>query len=90
MDEFESKNTAAPAARSDLPAASWQVIEKIIRVRRLSKWDLKQIVNAVLYVTKNGCVWRDVPGEFPPWQTVYWKASPVLLRQVGEGRHLEK
>jgi transposase len=44
------------------------------------KWELKEIVNAVLYVTKNGCIWRDVPGEFPPWQTVYWKASPVLLR----------
>lgn len=35
-------------------------------------WDLKEIVNAVLYVTKNGCVWHDVPGEFPPWQTVYY------------------
>lgn len=31
---------------SDLPAASWQVIEKIIQVRRRSKWDLNQIVNA--------------------------------------------
>ena len=60
---------------SDLPAASWQVIEKIIQVRRSSKWDLKEIVNAVLYVTKNGCVWRDVPGEFPPWQTVYYYYS---------------
>ena len=57
---------------SDLPAASWQVIEKIIQVRRRSKWDLEEMVNAVLYVTKNGCVWRDVPGEFPPWQTVFY------------------
>jgi len=21
---------------------------------------------------KNGCMWRDLPGEFPLWQTVYW------------------
>jgi transposase len=60
---------------SDLPAASWQVIKKIIQVRRRHKWDLKEVVNAVLYVTKNGCVWRDVPGEFPPWQTVYYYFS---------------
>jgi transposase len=60
---------------SDLPAASWQVIKKIIQVLRRRKWDLKEVVNAVLYVTKNGCVWRDVPGEFPPWQTVYYYFS---------------
>ena len=57
---------------SDLPAVSWQVIEKIIQVRRRSKWELREIVNAVLYVTKNGCVWRDLPGDFPVWQTVYY------------------
>lgn len=57
---------------SDLPAVSWQVIKKIIQVRRRSKWELREIVNAVLYVTKNGCVWRDLPGDFPVWQTVYY------------------
>jgi putative transposase len=57
---------------SDLSARSWQVIEKLIVVQRQSKWDLHQVVNAILYLTKNGCVWRDIPGEFPPWETVYW------------------
>lgn len=57
---------------SDLPLNSWQYIEKIIEVRRKSKWDLQEIVNAILYLTKNGCVWRDIPGEFPSWITVYW------------------
>lgn len=57
---------------SDLSANSWQVIKKVIIVRRTSKWDLLEIVNAILYLTKNGCVWRDIPGEFPPWQIVYW------------------
>jgi putative transposase len=57
---------------SDLSAKSWQVIEKLITVQRKSKWDLQEVVNAILYVTKNGCVWRDLPGEFAPWETVYW------------------
>ncbi len=57
---------------SDLSAKSWQVIEKIIKINRKSKWDLQEIVNAIFYLTKNGCVWRDLPGEFPPWETVYW------------------
>jgi putative transposase len=60
---------------SDLSAKSWQVIEKNIHVQRTSKWDLKEIVNGIFYLTKNGCMWRDLPGEFPPWQTVYWYHS---------------
>ena len=60
---------------SDLSPKSWKVIEKIIQFRRKSKWDLEQIVNAILYLTKNGCVWRDIPGEFPPWITIYWRPS---------------
>jgi putative transposase len=57
---------------SDLSAKSWQVIEKIIHVQRIGKWSLQEIVNGIFYLTKNGCVWRDLPGEFPPWQRVYW------------------
>lgn len=57
---------------SDLCAKGWQAIEKEIHVQRKSKWKLREIVNAILYLTKNGCMWRDLPGEFPPWQTVYW------------------
>ena len=57
---------------SDISARSWQGIEKMLVVQRKSKWELQEIINAIFYITKNGCVWRDLPGEFPPWQTVYW------------------
>jgi putative transposase len=57
---------------SDLSAKGWQVTQKILFVQRKSKWDLHEVVNSIFYVTKNGCIWRDLPGEFPPWQTVYW------------------
>ena len=49
---------------SDLCAKGWQVIEKVIHVQRKSKWKLREIVNGILYLTKNGCMWRDLPGEF--------------------------
>jgi len=57
---------------SDLSAKGWQVIKKIIHEQRKSKWDLHEVVNGIFYLTKNGCMWRDLPGEYPPWQTVYW------------------
>lgn len=60
---------------SDLSGRAWQRLEPLLRVRRRSKWPLVEVVNAVLYVLKNGCMWRDLPGDFPPWGTVYWYFS---------------
>jgi putative transposase len=57
---------------TDLSPAQWQRIEKLIEVKRKSKWPLQKIVEGIFYLTKNGCVWRDLPSDFPSWQTVYW------------------
>jgi transposase len=55
-----------------LSAKHWQVIEKILIVKRKSRWCLKDILDGIFYVTKNGSVWRDLAADFPVWQTVYW------------------
>ena len=57
---------------SDLEAEDWARIEQLIVVKRRSKWPLLEVVNAILYVLKNGCGWRDLPGEFPCWNTVHY------------------
>ena len=57
---------------SDLPVRDWQHLAPLLLVRRRSKWPLVEVVNAILDVLKNGCVWRDLPGKLPPWGTVYW------------------
>ena len=57
---------------SDLDLAGWQRIESLITVRRRSKWPLQEVVNGIFYVLKNGCGWRDLPGEFPCWNTVHY------------------
>jgi transposase len=33
--------------------------------------DLREILNAMMYLLVEGCRWRALPGDFPPWQTVY-------------------
>jgi transposase len=33
--------------------------------------DLWEVLNAILYLLVEGCRWRALPGDFPPWQTVY-------------------
>lgn len=32
----------------------------------------QDILNAIFYIVKNGCVWRCLPHDFPAWQTVYY------------------
>jgi transposase len=41
-------------------------------------------VDAIRYVIHNGCVWRALPADFPPWRTVYglyqrWHARGVTI-----------
>jgi putative transposase len=33
--------------------------------------DRRLLVNAIFYVVRSGCAWRLLPGDFPPWPTVY-------------------
>ena len=44
-----------------------------------------QLVNAILYVTENGCKWRALPESYGNWHTVYvrmnrWSKNGVLKR----------
>jgi len=51
---------------------------------RREKHDRRDIVDAILYVTHEGVVWRALPGDFPPRRTVYnffdrWKKKGVTI-----------
>ncbi len=45
----------------------------------------REVVDAIRYLVHNGCVWRALPADFPPWRTVYgffarWAADGTLDR----------
>src|SRR5919109_4089546 len=33
--------------------------------------DLREVLNAILYLVRTGCPWRMLPKDFPPWSTVH-------------------
>jgi hypothetical protein len=39
---------------------------------RPAKYDVYDIFCAVLYVLKEGCRWRSLPHDYPPWKAVCW------------------
>lgn len=60
----------------DVSDAQWELIRPLLPVAKAAGrppvYPPREVVNAILYVTKNGCVWRDLPACFPPWRTVYY------------------
>ena len=50
----------------------WAKLAPLFIVQRTSKWPLRAVVNDIFFVLKNGCVWRDVPADFPPRPIVYY------------------
>jgi putative transposase len=59
---------------TDLKYTEWLLIMDFLptyRLGRARKWEMWQIINAILYVVRTGCQWRMLPTNLPPWQTVY-------------------
>jgi putative transposase len=55
---------------SDLTDREWALIAPLFADYATLTVDLREIVNACLYLQKTGCQWRFLPKEFGPWQTV--------------------
>ena len=71
---------------SNLNDKEFKIIEKYIPRKLRTKPRLiayKDILNGIFYQLKNACTWRDLPHDFPKWQTVYyyfnmWKEDGTL------------
>jgi putative transposase len=60
---------------SDLTNAQWKLIARLIPAAkpggRPRKYDMREVVNALLYVNREGCTWRALPHDLPHWKSVY-------------------
>jgi len=73
---------------SDLSDRQWQLIRPLLpaRVKRgRPPIDRREIIDAILYVVRTGCQWRQLPSDFPKWKTVYtvfrrWRLSRLWMR----------
>lgn len=67
---------------SNLSDSQWQVISKYFDCQRNRRYELREIINAILYVIKTGCQWRMLPQDFAPWQLVYYYFNTWKKREV--------
>ena len=84
---------------SDLTDKQWSKLEPLLNESRGNRHAggrprqhaQKRVVDALLYVVKTGCQWRQLPSNFPPWKTVHehfrlWRDSGVWERIVQQLR----
>ncbi|MET8472210.1 IS5 family transposase [Streptomyces sp. NPDC006422] len=90
---------------SDLSDARWELIDPVLAAWRFERrgraldfgrpprHDLREIMNAILYVDRTGCQWAYLPHDFPPWQSVYgyfahWQKDGIFAQLNGLLREL--
>lgn len=58
---------------TDLSDAQWEEVRFLVEATtgRKARVSRREIVNAILYVARTGCQWRNLPHDFPNWSTVY-------------------
>ncbi|WP_051188742.1 IS5 family transposase [[Leptolyngbya] sp. PCC 7376] len=60
---------------TDLSDDQWYLIEPLLPEAksggRPRSTNLRDVLNAILYVLMGGIAWRLLPHDFPKWQTVY-------------------
>ena len=61
------------AYTTDLTLPQFEVLDELLPTSKTRGSIVSRhlIVNGILYQLKNGCQWRDLPKDFPNWQTVY-------------------
>ena len=72
---------------SDLTDAEWALVAPLIRPARRGgrprRVDVREVLNAILYVLWTGCQWKALPKDLPPRSTV------GLPRPLGAGRYAD-
>lgn len=57
---------------SDMSDCQWEIVKRILKEAKYRcVTEKREQVNAVFYLVKTGCQWRNLPKDFPNWKTVY-------------------
>lgn len=83
---------------SDLADEAWKIIKPLFVLERKGRGrpielDMREVLNAILYVVRTGCQWKNLPKDFPNHNSVYyhyrkrcldgtWRQINITLRKL--------
>ena len=74
---------------NDLTDDEWEILKPLMpapkRGGRPRTANMREVLNAIIYVLKTGCQWNHLPHDFPPKGTVYhyfntWRKDGTWVR----------
>jgi transposase len=70
---YPSDLSDAPAGLVEPTLVSWRRArtERALAFGRPPEHELRDLLDAILYVDRTGIAWRYLPHDYPPWETVY-------------------
>ena len=68
--------------KTDLTDEQWEIIAPLFGNMRKYKWDKRELVNAVVYLVKTGCQWRNLPHDASFYRAQLLSSSPYF-RSLG-------
>ena len=80
---------------SDLSDERWELIRPVVEAWKAvhpsvsghqGRYEMREIVNAILYQTRTGCQWRYLPRDLPPYGAVYYYFA--LWRRDGTDKQI--
>lgn len=74
---------------SDLSDDQWTILQALLPLKRCGRgrpisMNMREAVNAMLYLLKTGCQWQNLPKDFPPHQSVYYHYRKWCLNGLWE------
>ena len=66
---------------SDVTDTQWAEMRALLAAPRGGRpriYELRDIVDAILYVQRTGCPWRLLPHDLPPWRTVHYHLRRLM------------
>ena len=72
---MNSSTVSRSAYSTDLSDEEWKILEPLLtrpqKKGRKPSIYRREITNAIFYVLRTGCQWRNLPHDFPKWKAVY-------------------
>ena len=82
---------------SNFTVPQFEQLEKLLPQRKTRGYTVSRhdLVTVVVYQLKKGCQWRDLPADFPNWQTVYsqfrrWQRDGTWQKVLAGARQSKK
>ena len=79
----------------ELTDTQWDAISLYLNLTRKRRVNLRAVMNALLYMVRVGCQWRNLPANFPKWRAVNyyfecWKKDRTLVRMNDQRNKMDR